>query len=85
MTPATVSDIRPALQAPPEGFQSNTTDPPAPSTRGDKAKARDLLTALHTRTRLEQERRPPTPPERQALARFPGFGLICIKVTPKDF
>jgi hypothetical protein len=87
MNNPTVSDIRPSLQASPEGFQSDTThlgppaDPPAPRT-GDKAKARDLLAALHTLTCIEQERRPPIPPERQALVRFPGFGPLALRLFP---
>ena len=87
MNPPTVSDIRPSRQAPPEGLQSDTShpghpaDPPAPRT-GDKAKARDLLAAVSILTGIEQERRPPTPPERQALARFPGFGPLAPRLFP---
>jgi SAM-dependent methyltransferase len=51
-------------------------------TRGDKAKARDLLAALRILTRLEQERRPPTPDERQVLVRFPGFGPLALWLFP---
>ena len=36
---------------------------------GEKAKARDILTAIHTLTSLEHEQRPATPEEQQALAR----------------
>jgi SAM-dependent methyltransferase len=87
MNHPTVSDIRPSRQAPPEGFQCDTphpghpADPPAPRT-GDKAKARDLLAAIRILTCIEQERRPPTPPERQALALFPGFGPLALRLFP---
>jgi N12 class adenine-specific DNA methylase len=50
--------------------------------QGDKAKARDLLTAIRTLRALEQGQRPPTSDERQALARFPGFGVVALGIFP---
>ena len=50
---------------------------PAPAhviAAGEKAKARDILAAIRTLKTIEQEQRPATPDERQALARFGGFG-----------
>jgi hypothetical protein len=49
---------------------------------GDKAKARDILSAIRTLQHIEQEQRPPTPDERQALARFPGFGPVAKQIFP---
>ena len=60
---------------------------PASTTRqpiagGEKAKALDLLAAIKTLHRIEQEKRPATPAERETLARFPGFGPIALSVFP---
>jgi len=49
---------------------------------GDKAKARDILAAIDTLTRIEHEARPATPEERQVLARFPGFGAVALSLFP---
>ena len=49
---------------------------------GEKAKARDILTAVRTLKRIEQERRPATPEEKQALARFGGFGPVALSIFP---
>jgi SAM-dependent methyltransferase len=48
----------------------------------EKAKARDILTAIHTLMRIEHEQRLATPDERQALARFPGFGPVAKQIFP---
>ena len=53
-----------------------------PLASGEKAKARDLLAAIRTLQRIEQEQRPATPDERQALARFPGFGPVALSLFP---
>ena len=62
------------------------TPPPTlltlPLASGEKAKARDLLAAIRTLQRIEQEQRPATPDERQALARFPGFGPVALSLFP---
>ena len=49
---------------------------------GDKAKARDILAAIRTLRALEQGQRPPTADERQALARFPGVGVVALGIFP---
>ncbi len=49
---------------------------------GEKAKARDLLAAIRTLKSVEAERRTPTADERQALARFPGFGPVALSLFP---
>jgi len=49
---------------------------------GEKAKARDILTAIRTLTRIEHEERPASLDEQQALARFPGFGPVALSLFP---
>ena len=53
-----------------------------PIASGEKAKARDILAAIRTLKRIEQEQRPATPEERQALARFAGFGPSPSRFSP---
>jgi len=49
---------------------------------GEKAKARDIIAAIKTLQRIEREQRPATPDERQALARFGGFGAVALGIFP---
>ena len=49
---------------------------------GEVAKARDLLHAVRVLKLLESEERPPGPEERAALARFPGFGALALRIFP---
>jgi SAM-dependent methyltransferase len=49
---------------------------------GDKAKAHDLLTAIRTLKQIEQDHRPATEEECQALARFSGFGALALSLFP---
>ncbi len=49
---------------------------------GEKAKARDILAAIHAVKTIEEEHRPATPEERQALARFAGFGPVALSIFP---
>ena len=53
-----------------------------PGAGGEKTKARDILAAIRTLQRIEQEQRPATPEERQALARFSGFGPVALSLFP---
>jgi hypothetical protein len=53
-----------------------------PIASGEKAKARDILTAIRTLARLEHEQRPASLDEQQALARFPGFGPVALSLFP---
>jgi tRNA G10 N-methylase Trm11 len=53
-----------------------------PIASGEKAKARDILTAIRTLTRIEHEQRPATLDEQQALARFSGFGPVALSLFP---
>ncbi|MDY3551378.1 hypothetical protein R5W24_000454 [Gemmata sp. JC717] len=49
---------------------------------GDKAKARDILTAIRTLKTLEREQRPPTDDEQQAVRKFGGFGAVALHIFP---
>ncbi len=60
---------------------------PALIASGEKAKARDILAAIRTLKSIEQEQRPATREERQALVRFGGFGparLLLTMCSPKE-
>ena len=49
---------------------------------GEKAKARDILTAIRVLKTIDHEQRPATAEERQTLARFAGFGPVALSVFP---
>ena len=49
---------------------------------GEKAKARDILAAIRTLQQVDQEKRPATPEEKRALARFAGFGAVALFIFP---
>jgi len=49
---------------------------------GEKAKARDILAAIHTLKRVEQQHRPATIEEKRTLARFCGFGPVALSMFP---
>jgi hypothetical protein len=49
---------------------------------GEKAKARDILAAIHTVKRIEQEQRLATDVERETLVRFAGFGAVALSIFP---
>ncbi|MBI5765464.1 MAG: DEAD/DEAH box helicase family protein [Planctomycetes bacterium] len=49
---------------------------------GEKEKARDIIAAIRTLQTVESEQRPATPQERQALARFAGFGPVALSIFP---
>jgi hypothetical protein len=49
---------------------------------GEKAKAREILTAIRTLKLLERDKRPPTTGERDDLARFGGFGPVALSIFP---
>jgi N12 class adenine-specific DNA methylase len=48
----------------------------------EKAKARDIITAIRTLRRIEQGRRQATSDEQTALARFAGFGPVALSLFP---
>ena len=49
---------------------------------GEKAKARDILAAIRTLKAIEQAGRQATSDEKQALARFAGFGPVALSIFP---
>ena len=70
--------------------ESTEQKSPVPSTpsidgtiaSGEKGKARDILAAIRTLKAIEQEQRPATSEEKQALARFAGFGPVALSIFP---
>ena len=64
-----------------EGITTTTSLTPGIAT-GEKAKARDIIAAIKTLQRIERGQRPATPDERQALARFGGFGAVALGIFP---
>ncbi len=63
-------------------MEDTGTTTPLALASGEKAKARDILAAIRTVQRIEQEKRHATPEERQALARFAGFGPVALSLFP---
>lgn len=59
-----------------------TRDPPVNIAGGEKARARDILAAIRTLQRVEQEKRAATTDEKQVLARFAGFGPVALSIFP---
>lgn len=49
---------------------------------GEKTKARDILAAISTLKRIEEQQRPATAQEKQTLARFGGFGPVALSIFP---
>ena len=66
----------------PEPSRRPRDDAPTTVARGEKAKARDLIAAIKTLSQVELQQRPATPDERQALARFAGFGPLALRIFP---
>jgi len=75
-----VEEPPPAKSAPVE--PANPPGQPAVIASGEKAKARDILAAIHTLQTIENEQRPATSEERQKLARFAGFGPVALSIFP---
>lgn len=82
------ADPEPAVLAPaaPEVIDAPATaaehSAPALLASGEKTKARDILAAIRALKTIEQEQRPATATERQALARFAGFGPVALSIFP---
>jgi N12 class adenine-specific DNA methylase len=55
---------------------------PALIASGEKGKARDILAAIYTVKKVEEEKRPATQEEKQTLARFAGFGPVALSIFP---
>ena len=60
------------------------SSPPSftPAASGEKAKARDILAAIRTLKHIEHDQRLATTEEKQALARFSGFGPVALSIFP---
>ena len=58
------------------------TAAPVALASGEKAKARDIIAAIRTLKGIEEEQRTATHQERQALARFGGFGPVALSIFP---
>ncbi len=69
----------PLAQPPPATFAERIRPEVA---SGEKAKARDIIKAIHTLHRVEQENRAATPDERVLLSRFCGFGPVALSIFP---
>ena len=50
---------------------------------GQVGKARDILAAIRTLKAIEKDRRAATADEKQALARFSGFGPVALSIFPE--
>ena len=57
------------------------TAPPVLAAR-EINKARDIIAAIRALKTIEQEHRPARPEERQALAKFGGFGAVALSLFP---
>jgi N12 class adenine-specific DNA methylase len=82
---APTTEIRPQAEAPasarPESPRLPAL-PPEPVAAGEVAKAKDLLEAIRILKRVEGEGRRPDAEERNALARFGGFGALALRLFP---
>ncbi len=81
------TDKRPPPEAPKATTDSASTGHEATPLNGgiasgEKAKARDVLTAIRTLKDVEKEKRLATSEERNALARFCGFGPVALSIFP---
>ncbi len=56
--------------------------PSVPIASGEKGKARDIIAAVRTLKAVEQSVRQATSEEKQALARFAGFGPVALSIFP---
>jgi N12 class adenine-specific DNA methylase len=56
--------------------------PPFLASAGEKTKARDIIAAIRTLKAIEHEKRLAVDDERQALARFGGFGAVARSIFP---
>jgi N12 class adenine-specific DNA methylase len=75
------------FDAPPPFIPVSEPEPirqPKPVTiaSGEKAKARDIITAIRTLKSIEQQQRTATQDEKQLLSRFCGFGPVALSLFP---
>ena len=80
--------LRPVVESqtdrtPPDKVHAAESHPRASEAQqasGEKAKARDILTAIRTLKLIEAEGRPATDVERETLSRFGGFGPVALSL-----
>jgi N12 class adenine-specific DNA methylase len=82
-----IADIPPSVLPIPSGESSKPSErasanPAVAIAGGEKGKARDILAAIRTLKAVEKEQRPATSEEKQALARFCGFGPVALSIFP---
>ena len=75
------------LDIPPPGIPASLPVLPRPPqlasmSSGEKSKARDIIAAIRTVKSIEEQHRPATAEEKQALARFAGFGPVALSIFP---
>jgi N12 class adenine-specific DNA methylase len=78
---------RPSVPAPSRIPSLPTTDQrepavPVSTAGGEKGKAHDILAAIRTLKRIEEERREAATDERDILSRFGGFGAVALSIFP---
>jgi N12 class adenine-specific DNA methylase len=66
----------------PNHTSENPAATPVAIASGEKAKARDIIAAIRTLQKIEQEKRLATREEKQTLARFAGFGPVALSIFP---
>ena len=78
-----------APDEPPHLFNQPLNEPEGPSpapkvviSSGEKSKARDIIAAIRTLKRIEEERRAARPDEKEILAKFAGFGAVALSIFP---
>jgi hypothetical protein len=66
----------------PAAVTLETTHPKVIFASGENAKARDIIAAIRTLKKIEEEQRPATPQEKETVARFCGFGPVALSIFP---
>jgi len=82
LSPAEPAEPRPVSDQFTSPSEESPQRDPIQIAAGEKEKARDIIAAIRTLQRVESEERAATPQERQALARFAGFGPVALSIFP---
>jgi N12 class adenine-specific DNA methylase len=85
LKPKSLFDRPPEREEPPAPLPAPPPEAPLPTpdiASTDRQKALDILAAIRTLKTVEEEKRPATPQEKQALARFCGFGPVALRIFP---
>ena len=62
--------------------ETPTPAPKAAISSGEKSKARDIIAAIRTLKRIEEEQRLAKADEKEILAKFAGFGGVALSIFP---